>query len=126
MRICNGPRLVVPRAGITRRRWGYYGKNPGYERFLAEQWERIRRIPHRTAGDAKSQAVWLSSLKPGEHYRMVDGHGRTTGPRLTACADDRMWGSHTLVRRVERQPEDYHSRLSRMLKRAHRISVTED
>lgn len=124
MRIGNGPRLVVPRGVPTRRRWGYYSRD--YEQHLAEQWARIRRARHNTAGDVKQPAVWLADLKPGEHYRHVDGHGRSIGPRIAATAYDRFRISSPKVRRVDRQPEDYHSQLSRMLKRTHKLAIRED
>ena len=125
MRIGNGPRLVVPRPGARRRRWGYYG-NPGYERSLAEQRERIRRMLHDTKGDAKRQTTSLSSLSPGEHYRCVDGHGRCAGPRLTATKETWLSRDSAQVRRVARQEEDLHSQLSRMLKRAHRLAIRDN
>ena len=130
MRIGNGPRLVVPRPGTPGRRgwgWRYLDRGQAYDEWRALQ-RRKWLVMHRlvVAGDVKPQAVQLSSLKPGDHYRLVDAHGRTTGPRLTVGPDDRWWGSCTLVRRVNRQPEDYHSQLSRILKRAHKLAMRED
>lgn len=125
MRIGNGPRLVVPRSVPRRRRWGYYG-NPDYERHLAEQRERIRHMPHATEADAKRQTTSLSAIEPGEHYRLVDGHGRSTGKRLTATKETWFSRDRIPVRRVNRQEEDLHSQLSRMLKRAHRLAIRDN
>lgn len=125
MRIGNGPRLVVPR-GIKRRNT-YHWRMPDreYERALAERRSYIRTLPHNTTGDVKPQTICLSGLAAGEHYRRVNGHGRSTGPRLVATHEDRLSRS-VRVRRVERQEEDLHSQLSRMLKRAHRLAVRRD
>ena len=122
MRIGNGPRLVVPRPGVRRRRWGYYG-NPGYERSLAEQRERIRRMPHATRGDAKPVTTYLRNVPLGRWCRQVDGYGQCFGPRLQREAD---LPETTRVRIVRRQEETLHSQLSRILKRAHKLSMRED
>lgn len=126
----NGRRLVIPRPGHRGHRswYGYYPRHRGqaYDQWRAEQRERIRNMPHQTAGDVKQQSVRLNDLAPGEHYRLVDGHGRSFGKRLVA--GKRQWAllkSQPLVRRVNRQPEDYHSQISRILKAAHRRMLRE-
>lgn len=126
MRIGNGPRLVVPRAGITSRRWGYYGRKPGYERFLSEQWARIRSIRCQPHGDAKNPVRTLSQVKQGKFFRLVDEHGKSYGKRYQRGVNDFRLAVITRVRIVEAQAESLHSQLSRMLKRAHRISIRED
>lgn len=127
MRIGNGPRLVVPRAGITRRPWGWYGrKSPGqqYDEHRERERARLRRMTYETAGDVKTPAVWLSYLKPGEYFRLVDGHGRTYGPRHWNPVANVPHNAR--VRRVARQEEDLHSQISRILKRAHKLAMRED
>ena len=93
MRIGNGPRLVVPRPGTPGRRgwgWRYLDRGQAYDEWRALQ-RRKWLVMHRlvVAGDVKPQAVQLSSLKPGDHYRLVDAHGRTTA-QLEALA--KAWG----------------------------------
>lgn len=128
MRIGNGPKLVVPRPtmGGYRAGRGWWGGTRGqaYDLYRRTLMDRLRKMPKRVAGDVKSPAVSISNLKAGEHYRRVDGHGRAYGTRLVAVKDDRLYT--TRVRRVERQDEDYHSRVSRILKAAHRRMLRED
>lgn len=131
MRIGNGPRLVVPRPGQTGYR-GYYSRwvtrGQAYDLYRRTLMDRLRKLPKQTAGDVKPQAVYPNSLKVGEHYRLVDGHGRARGKRLTLTDLDDKWlhWPLPLVRRVDRQDEDYHSRVSRILKAAHRRMLRED
>lgn len=126
MRICNGPRLVVPRAGIPRsaryswNRWYLrYGHDAHtYDEYLARERARIRALPSVSVADRKRPTIYSQMVIGGASFRLVDGNGRSYGPRFTApCAMQR----NTCVRLVNRQPEDYHSLVSRMLKRAHRL-----
>lgn len=134
MRIGNGPRLVVPRAGVTRRPWGWYGRKSSgqqYDEYRERERARLRRMTHKTEGDRKREAwtiqgaIFLAKRcqKDTTYWRRVDDHGRSYGPRITDISD---LPSGTRLRLAMRQPEDYHSQLSRMLKRAHRLSVRED
>lgn len=126
MRIGNGPRLVVPRPGQPGRR-GWYGqwrdRGQAYDLWREQERERIaKQLPlwHERLGDTKRIAHQLGSLKAGERFRLVDSHGRSYGPRLTAPSD---LPDTTRVRRVCPQPEDFRSQLSRMLKRAHKLAM---
>lgn len=137
MRICNGPQLRVPRAGLApgRRRWSWsqrFGHDAhDYDEYLARERARIRALPSVSVADRKRPTTNANRLKPGVSFRLVDGHGRSYGQRLTApCTRVRLidgpplavpCGPAARVRLVDRQPEDYHSLVSRMLKRAHRL-----
>lgn len=134
MRIGNGPRLVVsrPTLGPYRRGWGNWingTRGYYYDLYRRTLMDRLRKLPKQTAGDVKPQAVHLNSLKVGEHYRLLDDHGRARGKRLTLTDLSDKWLASVcspLVRRVNRQDEDYHSRVSRILKAAHRRMLRED
>jgi len=128
MRICNGPKLVVPRAGIVKRdRWSYWNRyNLGahdYDEYLARERARIRALPSVSVADRKRPSMPLRRVTPGASFRVVDHHGRSHGVRFTAPCGLPL---NTTVRLVNRQPEDYHSLVSRMVKRAHRYTVRED
>lgn len=124
MRIGNGPRLVVPRPGQPGRR-GWYGqwrdRGQAYDLHREQERARLRRMANRAAGDRKSRVVYLDNVGHHEYCRKVDEFGRSVGPRLTRDAVH-LPGS-TQVRRVARQEEDLHSRMSRMLKAAHRFAL---
>ena len=73
-------------------------------------------LPSVSVADRKRPTTYSRHLLDGTSFRLVDGHGRSYGQRLTTPC-----GPYTRVRLVDRQPEDYHSLVSRMLKRAHRL-----
>jgi len=127
MRIGNGPRLVVPRPG-RHFRWGWYGRRAdrgqAYDEWRASERLRIARRPHWTIANWKGSSVFtagfLERTDPCSHFRRVDDHGRSYGPRLTTPSG---LPPATRVRRVLRQEEDLHSLMSRMMTRAHRASA---
>jgi len=125
VRICNGPKLVVPRPGIAKReRWSYWNRGYGhgardYDQYLALERARIRALPSVSVADRKRPTVPARRVRVGDAWRMVDGHGRSYGKRFTSVAH---LPPSARVRVVNRQPEDYHSLISRMLKRAHRAA----
>lgn len=125
MRIGNGPRLVVPRPGMPRRR-GWYGhyrdRGQAYDEWRELERQRLRKATGYVAGDRKSWVVHRSWIGVGNSYRLVDGHGRTHGPRFIF----QQFNIHQRMRPVARQPETLHSQLSRMLKRAHKDAMRED
>lgn len=128
MRICNGPKLVVPRAGIFKRsRWGYwksYGHGAhSYDEYLARERARIRALTSVSVAECKRPPTVVYRVKPGASFRLIDGHGRSYGIRFTAPCD---LAAGNRVRLVNRQAEDYHALVSRMLKRAHRAALRED
>ena len=124
MRICNGPQLMVPRAGLlpSRHRWSWsqrFGHDAhDYDEYLARERTRIRALPSVSVADRKRPTTTCPFQKAGVSFRLVDGHGRSYGQRFTSPSG---LPPHTRVRLVDRQPEDYHSLVSRMLKRAHRL-----
>lgn len=127
MRICNGPQLCVPRPG-REQRYSYWSRSYfygayGYDEYLARERARIRALPSVSVADCKSPATVARRVKLGESFRLVDGHGRSYGKRFDALCNVPI---RARVRLVDRQPEDYHSLVSRMLKRAHRAAVRED
>lgn len=126
MRIGNGPRLAVPRPGApVKTRYGYRIGNPrGYDEFREKERRRLRAMVTAPAGNWKRWVGVQSSIKPGDNYRLVDAHGKSYGPRFTSPGF--VEHNNANVRRVDRQPEDYHSQLSRMLKRAHKLAMRED
>lgn len=113
---------MVPRVGFPsgRRRYFWYQRfgydANTYDEYLARERARIRKLPSVSVADRKRPTTTARCLKPGVSFRRVDGHGRSYGQRLTAPCEP-----YARVRLVDRQPEDYHSLVSRMLKRAHRL-----
>lgn len=100
-----------------------------------ERWLSMSRF-HPVA-DSKSMVRPVGVLYPGQHFRWVDGHGRTKGPRYTVVRSERVGNKFRIIvkdrggveswtdsmgrcRAVQAQAEDQHSRFSRMLKAAHR------
>lgn len=126
MRIFGGPQLVVPRAGLRRHDRHYWHRSHMtwlYDEHLSRERARIRALPSVSVADRKRPTVTLYRVTPGSSFRLVDHHGRSHGVRFTApCGLP--WD--LTVRVVNRQREDYHSMVSRMLKRAHRVAVRED
>lgn len=119
----------MPRAGIGRRdRWSHWNRNYGhsahdYDTYLSRERARIRALPSVSVADCKRPATLAQRVKPGASFRLVDHHGRSHGLRFTAPCGG--LPPNTSVRVVNRQPEDYHSLVSRMLQRAHRDAVRE-
>lgn len=134
MRIGNGPRLVVPRPGQPGRR-GWYGqwrdRGQAYDLWREQERARMRLTPHSTASDIKRDAwtlqgaIFLAKAYPkhSTYWRRVDDHGRSYGPRINEIED---LPRGTRLRLALRQPEDIHSQLSRILKRAHKLAMRED
>ena len=128
MRIFGGARLVVPRAGISNRySWARhitYGHGASsYDEYLARERARIRALPSVAVADCKQPTTVARRVELGESFRLVDGHGRSYGKRFDALCNVPI---RARVRLVDRQPEDYHALVSRMLKRAHRAALRED
>ena len=115
---------MVPRAGLlpSRRRYSWcqrFGHDAhDYDEYLARERARIRALPSVSVADRKRPTTTARRVKLGESFRLVDGHGRSYGKRFDALCNVPI---HTRVRLVDRQPEDYHSLVSRMLKRTHRL-----
>jgi len=127
MRIGNGPRLAIPRPGSPGRR-GWYGRyidrGEAYDEWRALRLRTLRVMRRRAvAGDKKPEITILRNVPLGRWCRQVDDHGRCFGPRLQREAD---LPETTRVRIVQRQEEDLHSQISRMLKRAHRLSTRDN
>lgn len=127
MRIGNGPRLVVQRPGTPRRRgWNghYLDRGQAYDEWRELERRRLRLAPSKAAGDRKRDAWTLRGAilfpKDATYWRRIDDHGRSYGPRINASND---LPSGTRLRLALRQPEDLHSRMSRMLKAAHRFAL---
>jgi hypothetical protein len=120
MRIGSGPRLMIQRLGAPSRPVRHRWRTDSYEARLARDWERIRHMPRKTAGDAKPVTTYLRYVPLGRWCRQVDAHGRCFGPRLQREAD---LPETTRVRIVQRKEEDLRSRMSRMLKAAHRFAL---
>lgn len=142
-------KLKIPRAGAVRSSYSCYGyyshRVPvGDAELLAVQLRRWARLS-RTVGDS-ARCTTTVELAGKRSFRLVDGHGRTHGRRYTAtgawhqivdyCRDyerqhqvldqhdnERMLPARTRVRIVDQQEEDPHSRISRMLKAAHRSAA---
>lgn len=133
MRIGNGPRLVVPRPGNPGRR-GWYGhyrdRGQAYDEWREQRRTQLRAMSKlkAVAGDRKREAwtlhgaLFLAKNYPKDttYWRRVDDHGRSYGPRIIASND---LPAGTRLRLALRQPEDLHSQLSRMLKRAHKDAM---
>ena len=114
------PNLKVKRP-VDRQRYRWYGwSNEGYQAWLDREKVRIGRLPHETAGQSKRVTTELRYVPLGRWCRQVDGHGKCFGPRLQREAD--LPGA-ARVRIVQRQEEDLHSQLSRMMKRAHKAAM---
>ncbi|WP_019573420.1 hypothetical protein [Curvibacter lanceolatus] len=122
----------MPRpGGYWRRDWygrlQYVWDGKAYDEHRALARARLRHIVGTApAGDRKQPARqarqfkgFLAGVFP-VGYRLVDGHGRTYGKRYSSAFDI---PDSARMRVVRRQPEDYHSQLSRMLKRAHKLAV---
>lgn len=119
------PRLKIERPGRELRyyfSWERYNSK-GYQSWLAREKARIADLPAAPAADAKSQANHLHFLKPGSFFRLVNGHGKAYGKRYQRGVDDHGLDLCANVRVVDRQEEDLHSQLSRMMKRAHRAAM---
>lgn len=113
-------RLFIERP-TRRRRYGWGRLTlEDYQDWRDRDTARIAALRTAPAGASKSITTWVRSIRPGEYFRKVDGHGRSIGPRLTLPSD---LPHDTRVRRVQRQQEDLHSQLSRMMKRAHKAST---
>lgn len=126
MRIGNGPRLVVPRPGVPGRR-GWYGqwrdRGQAYDLYREQERARLRAMPGPPILEGKRQVIRAFRVPHGGYFRLVDGHGRTYGPRHWSPVANVPFDAR--VRRVARQPEDYHSHVSRILKAAHRRMLRE-
>ena len=125
MRIGNGPRLVIQRPGTSRYRGcgrRYFDRGRAYDEWRAMERARLRGATPPAIACKPKRPVRPAQvyLKQGASFRSIDGHGRTYGPRLDATSD---LPPFTRVRRVARQEEDLHSRMSRILKAAHRFAL---
>ena len=116
------PNLKVKRPADRQRYLLYGWNNEGYQAWLDREKARIALLPHETAGQSKRVTTELRYVPLGRWCRQVDGHGKCFGPRLQREAG--LPGT-TRVRIVQRQEEDLHSQLSRMMKRAHRAAMKE-
>lgn len=127
MRIGNGPRLVVPRPGLTGYR-GYYGRwmtrGQAYDEYRRAVMDRLRKMPGPATWERKGRVTLACCVPYGTYFRLADGHGRAYGPRHWSPVAN--VPTDARVRRVNRQDEDYHSRVSRILKAAHRRMLRED
>lgn len=119
------PRLAVRRPDYIHggHGWSSSWTNKRYEAWLERERARIARLPHETAGQAKRCSTPFFCLKMGVFYRLVDGHGKAYGKRYQRGVDDFELGPVANARIVQRQEEDLHSQLSRMMKRAHRAAM---
>lgn len=128
MRIGNGPRLVVPRPGNPGRRHysslHWLDRGQAYDEHRERERARLRAMPGPATWDRKGQVMRAYRVPHGEHFRLVDGHGRAYGPRYWSPVANVPFDAR--VRRVKRQEEDLHSQLSRMLKRAHRLAIRDN
>lgn len=117
MRIGNGPALRIPRPGVAARKGWWRTVYKDYDLHLARERERFARMPSVTIADRKRVT---GSARNFAVFRLVDGHGRSFGKRIS-------WNpGWQRVRPVNQQPETLHSQASRVLKRAHRLSMRED
>lgn len=113
--------IDIPRP-TERTRWNGWRHDQTYEAWLIKDKARIASIKRDPVGDRKERMVVNAyEMRDGVTFRLVDGHGKTYGPRFTAPTDlvDKM----ARVRMVERQEEDLLSELTRMRNRAHRAAV---
>jgi len=127
MGIRHARKIPRPTAPARRRVFWSSCQEYTYEAWLQERKEAIARRPHYPVGKRKSITVSLYALRPGDHFRFIDGHGKATGRRyceteVPAMIDAGMRDS-TRVRLVQRQEEDLLSELTRMRNRAHRAAV---
>lgn len=120
------PRPKIRRPGFRPRYYWERVGNKGYQAWLEREKARIAQLPHITAGDCKERSVrYLDQVKHGQFFRLVDEHGRSLGKRYQRGFNDFRLAAVTRVRLVDRQEEDLHSQLSRMMKRAHRAAMKE-
>jgi len=117
------PSLRIPRPGkVTRRYWGW--NRVAYDEYLENQRKRFAATRVVTVADRKRQ---VRLVQPGITFRLLDGHGKSFGKRIhwsAGASKPVRWGLQ--VRIVNQQPETLHSQASRMLKRAHRLSMLAD
>ena len=130
MRIGNGPRLVVSRPGTPARRdWfgRYINRGQAYDEWRERERARLRKIRRQVSTGDRKRIAWsldgalmIARSLPPISWRRVDAHGRSHGPRIMASEE---MPPGTRLRVVVRQEEDLHSRMSRMLKAAHRFAL---